>query len=97
MEESCPDRVGSGLINVSGHGRIFGLSLVINLLATPLKSWLPVFISPFPDLAAFGIDALSVLRDSFGMVYAFPSMALVCYVLLKLWGLDLVVIMLAPW
>ena len=55
----------------------FGLSLVIDLLATPLNSQLPVFISPFLDPAAFGVNALSVPRDSFRTAYAFPPMALV--------------------
>ncbi len=31
-----------------------------------------MFISPFPGLAAFGVDALSVPWDLFTMAYAFP-------------------------
>ena len=49
----------------------FGLSPVIDLLTTPLISQLPVFLSPFLDLTAFRIDALSVPWDSFRIVYAF--------------------------
>ena len=37
----------------------FGVLPVINLLVTPLNSQLPVFFSPFPDPAAFGVDTLS--------------------------------------
>ena len=50
----------------------FGLSPVIDLLVTPLNSQLPVFISPVPDLAAFGTDTLSVPWDWFKVVYDFP-------------------------
>ena len=67
----------------------FGLPPVIDLLVTPLNSQLPVFISPFADPAAFGINMLSVPRDSFRTAYALPPMALVCDVLMELRGLDL--------
>ena len=76
---------------------LFGLLPVIDLLATLLKSQLLVFISPFPDPATFGIDALSVPWDSFGMAYAFPPTVLVHDVLMKLWVLDLTLILIALW
>ena len=44
----------------------FGLSPVFDLLATPLSFQLPVFISPFPDLEAFDVNALSFPWDLFG-------------------------------
>ena len=75
----------------------FSLLPVIDLLATPLDSKLPLLIIPFPDLAVFGIDTLSVPWDSFWMAYAFPPTALVCDMLMKLQGLDLILIMVAPW
>ena len=62
---------------------------MIDQLANPLNSQLLVFISPFPDPAAFSIDALSVLWDLFRKVYSSPPTALVCDVLMKLQGLDL--------
>ena len=49
----------------------FGLLPVIDLLVTSLNSQLPVFICPFPNPAVFGVNALSVPWDSFGMAYAF--------------------------
>ena len=66
---------------------------MIDLLATPLNSQLLGFISPFADLVAFGVDALLVPWDSLRMAYAFPPTALMHNVLMKLWGLDLILIM----
>ncbi len=46
----------------------FGLSPVIDLLVTPLNSQLPVFISPFPDMAAFShrrsVSPVGLIWDS---------------------------------
>ena len=44
----------------------FGLLPVIDLLVTSLDSKLSVFISPFPDPAAFGVDTLSC--SSMGLI-----------------------------
>ncbi len=54
----------------------FGLSPVIDLLATLLNSQLPVFISPFPDLVTFSVDT----RDG----VCLSPMALVHVMLMKL-------------
>ena len=75
----------------------FGLSLVINLLVTPLNLQLPVLFSSFPNPAAFGVDALSVPWDSFRAAYVFPPKMLVRNVLENLRGLDLTLIVIAPW
>ncbi len=75
----------------------FGLSPVIDLLATPLNAKLPVFLCPFPDPAAFGVDALSVPWEGFRVAYAYPPTALMRDVLGKLKGLDMILILIAPW
>ncbi len=82
---------------VPSRGGFFGLLPLIGLLATPLKSQVPVIISPFPDPAAFTVDALSVPWDSFRTAYAFPATALVHGAQMKLQGLDLTLIFIAPW
>ena len=73
----------------------FGLSLVIDLLATALNSQLLVFISPILDLAAFGVYALSVPWDSFMTAHAFPPIAIVHDMLMRLQGLNLTRILIA--
>ena len=73
------------------------LSPVIDLMATPLNTKLPVFICPYPDPQAQGVDALSVPWDNFRTAYIYPPTSLVRDVLTKLRDLDLTVIMIAPW
>ena len=45
--------------------------MTCDLFATWLNSQLPRFISPFPDLAALAVDALSAAWEE-SDVYAFP-------------------------
>ena len=59
---------------------------MVDLLATPLNSQLPVFIIPFPNPAAFDIYAVSVLLDLITMAYAFLPELLLHDMLMKLWG-----------
>ena len=64
------------------------LSPVIGLLVTLLNSQLP-------DQAAFSVDGLSVLWDLIGVLMPSP-IAFVCDVVMKLWGLHLILISVAP-
>lgn len=55
----------------------------LDLMATSWNSQLPVYVSPFPDPQAFGVDAMSLSWDGMD-AYVFPPWALIQALLVKL-------------
>ena len=61
----------------------FGTPL-IDMFATAENKVTPVFVSPYPDDRAWAVDALSLLWDDLGLVYAFPLAPIVPKTLQKI-------------
>ena len=58
--------------------------LSIDLFATCMNFRLPAYVSPFPDLSAVAVDALSIPWDFQGIPYAFPPWKMLQSVLTKI-------------
>ena len=78
--------------------QIFNLlpMLHIDLFATVRNAQHPVFLSPFPDMSAKGVDALSHSWDFPGVLYAFPPTPLLTVVLGRIREASRPVLLLAP-
>ena len=70
---------------------------MVDLMATPLNAKLPVFICPYPEPKALAVDAMSVNWEEFGVAYIFPSTALMRDVITKFRGMNLTLVLIAPW
>lgn len=73
------------------------LSPLVDLMATPENTQLPVFICPYPEPEALGVDAMSMGWDQFRVAYVFPPTAMVREVLNKVRKSSSIVICIAPW
>lgn len=71
-------------------------SMDIDLFATRLNNRLPRFVSPFPDPQAVDSDAMTMEWQGL-QAYAFPPIALISEVLLKVARSNMVCILIAPW
>ena len=66
-------------------------------MATPLNDKLPVFICSYPEPKALAVDAMSVDWEWFGVAYIFPPTGQVRDVLTKFRGMNLTLVLIAPW
>jgi hypothetical protein len=71
-------------------------TLSIDLFATRNNTQLPIFLSPFPDHRARGVDALSAAWDFPGILYAFPPTTLIPAVLRRIRKEKVLVLLIAP-
>ena len=58
--------------------------LSVDLFATCMNAQLETYVSPFPDLSAVAVDALSIPWDFQGIPYAFPPWKMLLSVLKKI-------------
>ena len=93
-EEPCLEGVGSGLLCILSCGSPFW-SVTSDKSAGNSAELAAAGVLQ-SDPASNGFNAPSVLWDSLGMAFAFFAMALVHDVVMKLQGLDLILILIFP-